>query len=89
MNDSTNALGMTKDEAIRIEAYLLSEKAGHPSGMDAIFWTQAVEIVHGRIAAFATANETKPSKPSPKKLTAKASQPKPKPQHPPKARRLS
>ena len=34
----------TVDEAIRIEAYLLSEKAGHPSGMDAYFWEQAQAI---------------------------------------------
>ncbi len=38
------------NEYIRLEAYLLSEKAGHPSGMDEFFWAQAEEIVHGRIA---------------------------------------
>ena len=31
---------------IRLEAYLLSERAGHPAGMDAIFWKQAEAIVH-------------------------------------------
>lgn len=37
-------------EYIRLEAYLLSEKAGHPSGMDESFWTQAEAMVHGRTA---------------------------------------
>ena len=30
---------------IRLEAYLLSERAGHPPGMDAIFWKQAEALV--------------------------------------------
>ena len=30
---------------IRLEAYLLSERAGHPAGMDAIFWKQAETLV--------------------------------------------
>jgi hypothetical protein len=40
--------GQTAHEAIRIEAYLLSEKAGHPAGMDAYFWQEAELIVADR-----------------------------------------
>ena len=36
------------DEAIRIEAYLLSEKSGHPAGMEAYFWQEAELIVASR-----------------------------------------
>lgn len=39
------------DEAIRIEAYLLSEKAGHPKGMEHTFWKQAEAIVHSRLTS--------------------------------------
>jgi len=45
----------TVDEAIRIEAYLLSEKAGHPSGMEHYFWEQALAIVQARKTAVAGA----------------------------------
>lgn len=41
------------EEAIRIEAYLLSEKAGHPAHLEKSFWVQAEAIVHGRIAVMA------------------------------------
>ena len=51
----------TADEAIRIEAYLLSEKAGHPAGMEAYFWQEAELIVADRAE--------KPS--APKRLAAK------------------
>ena len=37
-------------ELTRIEAYLLSEKAGHPSHMNDYFWTQAEAIVRQRTA---------------------------------------
>jgi hypothetical protein len=37
--------GHKKEEAIRIEAYLLSEKAGHPAGMEDYFWQEAELIV--------------------------------------------
>ena len=37
--------GHKKEEAIRIEAYLLSEKAGHPAGMESYFWQEAELIV--------------------------------------------
>ena len=53
--------GQTPEEAIRIEAYLLSEKAGHPAGMEAYFWREAELIVVGR--------DEKPA--APKRLAAK------------------
>jgi len=40
--------GHKVQESIRIEAYLLSEKAGHPSGMEDVFWVEAESIVRGR-----------------------------------------
>ena len=40
--------GLTRDEAIRLEAYLLSEKAGHPTGMEQFFWQQAEALVQKR-----------------------------------------
>ena len=40
--------GQTSEEAIRIEAFILSEKAGHPAGMEAYFWQEAELIVAGR-----------------------------------------
>ena len=54
--------GLTTDEAIRIEAYLLSEKSGHPAGMEAYFWQEAELIVASR------AEKPVP----PKRLAAKA-----------------
>jgi hypothetical protein len=54
--------GQTADEAVRIEAYLLSEKAGHPAGMESFFWTEAEVIVAARTE--------KPA--PPKRLAAKA-----------------
>lgn len=47
----------TSEEAIRIEAYILSEKAGHPGGMEHYFWTQAEAIVQARRTAVAVAVE--------------------------------
>lgn len=32
-------------DAIRTEAYLLSEQAGHPPGMDKFFWQEAEALV--------------------------------------------
>ena len=57
----------TIQESIQLEAYLLSERAGHPTGMDTFFWMQAEAIVHGRAAVVAPAGNTK----TPKKLVAK------------------
>ncbi len=37
-------------ELTRIEAFLLSEKAGHPSHMHDYFWAQAEAIVRQRVA---------------------------------------
>ena len=54
--------GQTADELIRIEAYLLSEKAGHPQGMDDYFWSEATVIVAGRAGEKAA---------KPKRLAAK------------------
>ena len=50
---------------IRLEAYLLSERAGHPAGMDAIFWKQAETLVQeGK-----SLSRRKDSKPVEKKKT--------------------
>lgn len=46
---------LSVNESTRIEAYLLSEKAGHPSGMDHYFWKEAEAIVHARTKVVATA----------------------------------
>ena len=46
---------LTVDESIRIEAYLLSEKAGHPSGREHYFWKEAEAIVHARTKAVSVA----------------------------------
>ncbi len=43
--------GHTVEELIRLEAYLLSEKAGHPAHMERKFWVQAEAIVKERLAA--------------------------------------
>ncbi len=40
--------GLTREESIRLEAYLLSEKAGHPTGMEQFFWMQAEALVQKR-----------------------------------------
>ncbi len=42
--------GKNIEELTRIEAYLLSEKAGHPSHLHNYFWTQAEAIVRQRAA---------------------------------------
>ena len=42
-------------ELTRIEAFLLSEKAGHPSHMHDYFWSQAEAIVRQRAAIVAVA----------------------------------
>ena len=54
--------GIPLEEAIRIEAYLLSERSGHPSGSDAMFWAQAEEIIHGRVAATVGGSVVPPTK---------------------------
>lgn len=53
MNNDTLSL----HEHISLEAFLLSEQAGHPAGMDETFWTQAEAIVHGRTAVVAGAGK--------------------------------
>ena len=45
----------TIHDSIRVEAFLLSEKAGHPSGMAHYFWTQAEAIVRTRATAVSVA----------------------------------
>ena len=67
------------EEAVRIEAYLLSEKAGHPGGMESYFWQQARGIVAARKTAVAgavkkaAASKTKAKvKPDPKKTAVTA-----------------
>lgn len=62
---------LTVEESVRLEAYLLSERAGHPHGMDAVFWTQAEAIVHGRTAAIAPSVVAKPAKAPARKTAAK------------------
>jgi hypothetical protein len=52
--------GSKANESIRIEAYLLSEKAGHPAGMEAYFWQEAELLVASRS-----------EKSAPKRLAAK------------------
>ncbi len=42
---------------ISLEAFLLSEQAGHPTGMDKTFWEQAEAIVQGRAAVVAGAGK--------------------------------
>jgi hypothetical protein len=37
--------GKTVEESIRIQAYLLSEREGHPAGMEGFFWRQAQALV--------------------------------------------
>jgi hypothetical protein len=57
--------GQTPEEAIRIEAFILSEKAGHPAGMETYFWREAELIVAGRGAGGEKSG-------APKRLSAKA-----------------
>ena len=72
--------GQTVEESIRIEAYLLSEKAGHPSGMHHYFWEQAQAIVHTRTMAVAGAVKKAAvkakAKPAAKPVAAKQTKPK-------------
>lgn len=68
-----NANGKNIEELTRIEAYLLSEKAGHPSHMHDYFWTQAQALVRHRVAIVEEAVKAlaKPAKAKP--ATAKTS----------------
>ncbi len=54
--------GKTVEESIRIQAYLLSEKEGHPAGMEGFFWRQAQALVaaKSRGAAKLKAKKSKP-----------------------------
>ncbi len=57
--------GPNINELTRIEAFLLSEKAGHPSHMNDYFWAQAEAIVRQRVAIVdvaVRANGTKSAK---------------------------
>lgn len=65
MKGKTKTIG----EAIRIEAYLLSEKAGHPAGMEHYFWTQAEGIVHARATAVSVAVKAAAVTPAAKRAT--------------------
>ena len=69
----TSQQPQTIQDYIQLEAFLLSERAGHPTGMDKIFWMQAEAIVHGRTAVVAPAG--KPAKTA-KKPAAKKTAPK-------------
>ncbi len=73
--------GTNIHELTRVEAYLLSEKAGHPSHMHDYFWTQAEAIVRQRaaivdVAVKASRNPStkigKSAKTKPKPATSKA-----------------
>lgn len=44
------------EATIRAQAYLLSEQAGHPAGMDKFFWFQAEQMVLGRNGASGNAS---------------------------------
>ncbi len=76
-------------ESIRIEAYLLSEKAGHPAGMDHYFWTQAEAIVSARAVAVSVAVKAAAVKPAakPRAATVTKVEAKPKAEPKPKATR--
>ena len=76
MKKSTNAKGPGREEAIRIEAYLLSEQAGHPTGMESVFWVQAEAIVHSRLAAVAAAVEMAAAKKTAPRQAAGKARPK-------------
>jgi hypothetical protein len=60
------------EEMIRIEAYLLSEKAGHPAGMEAYFWQEAELIVAGRSGEKPAPRKRLAAKAKPKALAAPA-----------------
>ena len=62
-------------EHIRLEAFLLSEKAGHPAGMDQTFWVQAEAIVHGRTAVVAGAGKSTKAKAKPSAAAKAAKKP--------------
>ena len=73
---------LSVEESIRLEAYLLSERAGHPHGLEKTFWVQAEAIVHGHTAVVVPsvlkkAAKAPISKAAPKKkAAAKAVKPK-------------
>ncbi len=64
-----NNTGLTREESIRLEAYLLSEKAGHPTGMERYFWMQAEAIVQKRSTS--ALPEEKPAPAAPKSRAKK------------------
>ena len=69
-----NGKGSDIHELTRIEAYLLSEKAGHPSHMHDYFWTQAEAIVRQRVTIVDVAVKAAGKKPA---TTGKAIRKKP------------
>ncbi len=73
--DHMKGNGQNTHELTRIEAYLLSEKAGHPSHMHDYFWTQAEAIVRQRVTAVGAAKTS--AKPPAK--TAESPRAKPQP----------
>ena len=62
--------GFDREEAIRLEAYLLSEKAGHPAGMESVFWAHAEALLNRRPAKSAPKRKAA-SKPAKAKRPAK------------------
>lgn len=72
----------TIQERIQLEAFLLSERAGHPVGMDKFFWMQAEAMVHGRAAIVVPAGKAKAAK----KPTAKRKPAAPKAEAAPKVK---
>ena len=80
VNDPMKQKAMTREESIRLEAYLLSEKAGHPSGMEQYFWTQAEALVQKRSttampAAKKATRAAAPKAAAPKRRTTKIAEP--------------
>ena len=62
--------GQDIHELTRVEAFLLSEKAGHPSHMHDYFWAQAEAIVRQRAAIVAVAVKAAGKKTPAKKASA-------------------
>ncbi len=60
----------SSNEVIRIEAYLLSENAGHPHGMEAVFWAEGEAIVQRRRTPQAAPKTTAGKKAPANKKTA-------------------
>ncbi len=59
------------EDAIRVEAYILSERAGHPAGMEEVFWVQAEETVYSRLTGSKPPSRKMAVKKAPKKTAVK------------------